>query len=678
MIELSAKRIMVTGGAGFLGTYLVQKLKERGCRDIFIPRIEDYDLVQMEAVKRAYRDAKPDIVIHLAAIVGGIGANQQNPGKFFYDNLMMGVQLMEIGRQVGIEKLVALGTICFPKGTKIISNLSAVSIENIGLGQKVLTYDGTFQKVVKKFKRYYEGRLIKIKVLGTLGLSATPNHPFLVVNPTDNVFSWKKAEELKIRDYLFVPTLSQEEKKDNEIFSEEFCELMGIFISEGSVYLKDTGKRGSRGVIYFSFGEELNLVERTKLLMKRFFKIKGHLVKMKRQRGYQLFFYHLPTARFFANKFYSGRPHRSFNKIFPEEILYSSDKKIFSLLKGYFAGDGCFWAGSKRKRINFTTVSEKLVWQLKLILGEIGIYCHVQDRKQESYGIIQGRRISQRNAWSIWITGNEQIDYFLKGINGEYLNKPQGFRGRFRKVRNGYLAPIFDISEDQSYKGYVFNLEVENNHTYLANGLAVHNCCYPKFSPVPFKEEDLWSGYPEETNAPYGLAKKMLLVQSQAYRKQYGFNSVFLLPVNLYGPRDSFNPKTSHVIPALIKKCFDAIGDKKEEITVWGTGKATREFLFVEDCAEAVILATEKYDKPDPINIGAGFEISIKDLIGLIVRFTGFKGRIIWDATKPDGQPRRMLDTSRALGEFGFKAKTDFEDGLKKTIEWYKSVNKQL
>lgn len=198
-------------------------------------------------------------------------------------------------------------------------------------------------------------------------------------------------------------------------------------------------------------------------------------------------------------------------------------------------------------------------------------------------------------------------------------------------------------------------------------------CCYPKYTPVPFREEDLWKGYPEETNAPYGMAKKMLLVQSQAYRRQYGFNSIFLMPVNLYGPHDNFNEATSHVIPALIKKCFDAVKQGKEEITVWGTGKATREFLFVEDAAQAILLATEKYDKADPVNLGAGFEISIKELAGLIAELSGFKGKIVWDSTKPDGQPRRMLDTSRAFDEFAFRAKTDFREGVKKTIDWYRS-----
>lgn len=250
-------------------------------------------------------------------------------------------------------------------------------------------------------------------------------------------------------------------------------------------------------------------------------------------------------------------------------------------------------------------------------------------------------------------------------------------------------------------------------------------CAYPKFTPVPFKEEDLWNGYPEETNAPYGLAKKMLLVQSQAYRQQYGFNSIFLLPVNLYGPGDNFDPLSSHVIPALIKKVVDAMGGKEAvrarmsamsnsslqtsnvespagtapldpprsadngccleprtsnglshsgtdlPITVWGTGNASREFLYVEDAAEGIILATELYDKQDPVNLGAGFEIKIRDLVDLIVKITGYNGRVEWDAAKPDGQPRRMLDTNKGANEFGFRAQIQFESGLLKTISWY-------
>jgi GDP-L-fucose synthase len=313
-MNFELNKFCVTGGAGFLGSHLVEKMRARGARDIFVPRSRDYDLTDMDAVRRMYDDADPDVVIHLAAVVGGIGANQEHPGEFFYKNLMMGVQLIEEARKRGVKKFVAIGTIC----------------------------------------------------------------------------------------------------------------------------------------------------------------------------------------------------------------------------------------------------------------------------------------------------------------------------------------------------------------------------AYPKFTPVPFKEENLWDGYPEETNAPYGLAKKMLLVQCQAYRQQYGFNGIFLLPVNLYGPGDDFAPRTSHVIPAIIRKCVDARGEGLDHITAWGTGMASREFLYVEDAAEGILLATEKYDKPEPVNLGAGFEITIKELTGLIAEMAGFEGEVRWDTTKPDGQPRRCLDTSRAKEEFGFEAQTSLEEGLKRTIEWYEEGVKKL
>ncbi len=306
--DLKNKRIVVTGGAGFLGRFVYNKLEDRGYKNIFIARSKDYDLVELESVKKLYNDIQPDIVIHLAAVVGGIGANRENPGKYFYDNLMMGVQLIEEGRVYGIDKFVCLGTVC----------------------------------------------------------------------------------------------------------------------------------------------------------------------------------------------------------------------------------------------------------------------------------------------------------------------------------------------------------------------------AYPKFTPVPFREKDLWSGYPEETNAPYGIAKKALLVQLQAYRQQYGFNGIYLLPVNLYGPFDNFDPRSSHVIPALIKKCFDAIAQGDKELLIWGTGNATREFLYVTDAAEGIVLATERYSGTEPVNLGAGFEISIKDLIGKITKLTGFEGKIVWDSTKPDGQPRRKLDTSRAEQYFNYIARTSLDEGLEKTISWYK------
>lgn len=219
------------------------------------------------------------------------------------------------------------------------------------------------------------------------------------------------------------------------------------------------------------------------------------------------------------------------------------------------------------------------------------------------------------------------------------------------------------------HEGYLRGIE-----KFVAIGTV---CAYPKFTPVPFKEDDLWNGYPEETNAPYGLAKKMLLVQSQAYRQQYGFNSIFLLPVNMYGPYDNFDLETSHVIPALIRKCVDALEIGVNEIEVWGTGEASREFLYVDDCAEGILLATALYNDSLPVNIGAGFEIKIKDLVKMIADLVGFKGSIRFDPTKPDGQPRRMLDTSRAKAFFNFQAKTSLREGLIKTIDYYRRVYKK-
>ena len=309
MLQLSGKSIVVTGGAGFLGRHVVDKLRERGCTKVFVPRSRDYDLRTESGIVRMMRDARPDVVIHLAAVVGGIGANRQNPGKFFYDNLIMAVQLIEHARLAGVEKFVAIGTIC----------------------------------------------------------------------------------------------------------------------------------------------------------------------------------------------------------------------------------------------------------------------------------------------------------------------------------------------------------------------------SYPKFAPIPFKESDLWNGYPEETNAPYGLAKKMMLVQSQAYREQYGFNSIFLLPVNLYGPHDNFDLETSHVIPAIIRKCLDAIEEGRNSVTLWGTGNATREFLYVEDAAEGIVSAAERYDGEEPVNLGSGEEIAIRDLAELIKRETGYRGEIVWDTSKPDGQPRRRLDTSRARELFGFSAKTGLAEGIRATVAWYRS-----
>jgi GDP-L-fucose synthase len=262
-------------------------------------------------------------------------------------------------------------------------------------------------------------------------------------------------------------------------------------------------------------------------------------------------------------------------------------------------------------------------------------------------------------------------------------------RRLFREVRPDLVfhlaARVGGIGANQHNPGKYFFENLQMGVNVLEEGrragiaklvLAGTICAYPKHTPVPFHEEDLWNGYPEETNAPYGIAKKALLVMAQAYRSQYQTNAVVLLPVNLYGPRDNFDLETSHVIPAMIRKCVDASTQGRDEIVLWGDGTPTREFLYVDDCARGLLLAAERYDGPDPINLGAGFEISMRDLAALIQRLTGYRGRIVWDASRPNGQPRRSLDTSRAERLLGFVASTSFEDGLCATIDWYRRAGK--
>jgi len=244
-------------------------------------------------------------------------------------------------------------------------------------------------------------------------------------------------------------------------------------------------------------------------------------------------------------------------------------------------------------------------------------------------------------------------------------------------------ARVGGIGFNQKYPGALFydnivmgvNLMEAARHEGIEKFVQIGTvCAYPKFTPVPFREEELWNGYPEETNAPYGIAKKALLVMSQGYRRQYGIRTIYLLPANLYGPRDNFDLESSHVIPALIGKFVEAVKENRREVTVWGTGNASREFLYVEDGAEGILLAAEKYDKPDPVNLGTGKEITIRELSSLVAELAGFSGRIVYDTTRPDGQPRRCLDTTRAKQEFGFEAKTDLREGLRRTIEWYKNT----
>ena len=300
----------------------------------------------------------------------------------------------------------------------------------------------------------------------------------------------------------------------------------------------------------------------------------------------------------------------------------------------------------------------------------------------EHYNLVDTRRISSVS-WRMAMLSPEKrpSHLFPEGFQPSPLPnfKPSDLVIIHLAARVGGIGANREHPADFFYDNLMMGVELMHQAwkrgvgKFIALGTV---CAYPKFTPVPFHEDDLWNGYPEETNAPYGLAKKMLLVQAQAYRQQYGFNSIFLLPVNLYGPRDNFNPASSHVIPALIRKCLEAQEPGEKEIIVWGDGSPTREFLYVEDAAEGILLASEKYNGPDPVNLGSGYEISIKDLVEMIARLTGFEGKLVWDTSKPNGQPRRGLDVSRAEALFGFRAGTPFEEGLRRTIEWYKEHGK--
>ncbi len=296
-------------------------------------------------------------------------------------------------------------------------------------------------------------------------------------------------------------------------------------------------------------------------------------------------------------------------------------------------------------------------------------------------GKVVVRKLQERGAAEVFVADIDRYD----------LTKPDDIRRMYDDTQPDVVihlaAVVGGIGANREnpgsffYKNLIMGVQLieearlRNLEKFVAIGTI---CAYPKFTPVPFKEEDLWNGYPEETNAPYGLAKKMPLVQGQAYRQQYGFNAIYLLPTNLYGPGDHFDPATSHVIPALIKKCFDAIERGDDQIVVWGTGSASREFLYVDDATQGIVLATEQYNDPEPVNLGAQHEIRIAELVPLIAEMTGFQGRVVWDASKPDGQPRRSLDTTRARERFGFEARTDFREGLSRTIEWYRVHRAEL
>ncbi len=294
-------------------------------------------------------------------------------------------------------------------------------------------------------------------------------------------------------------------------------------------------------------------------------------------------------------------------------------------------------------------------------------------------GKVVVRKLHERGAKSVFIPAIEEYDLVKLGDIDRMLADANADLIIHLAAQVGGIGANREHPAEFFYNNLMMGVQLMHRawETGVEKFVAIGTiCAYPKFTPVPFNEANLWDGYPEETNAPYGLAKKMLLVQAQSYRQQYGYNAIFLLPVNLYGPGDNFNPQSSHVIPALIRKCIEANEAGLNEIEVWGDGSPTREFLYVEDAAEGILLASEKYNDSEPVNLGSGFEISIKDLVEMIADLTGYKGSLIWDTSKPNGQPRRALDVNRARNYFGFQAKMEFREGLKKTIEWYRANQK--
>lgn len=690
MLDLSGKTILVTGGEGFLGHHLVPLLKAKSNK-VYTINHKDSDLLCISTVQEMYWNFRPNVIIHLAARVGGIQYNQLNPATLFYENLQMGINILHYGKEYNrangnmLEKFVCIGTVCFPEGTKIICNPSVQDIKDIRIGDRVLTDNGIFNKVTNTFRRAYNGTLVTVMARGVLPLSSTPNHKFKVMtrlgksrNSRDwNKWSeeWKSATELKIGDYLVVPTLAYTERVDNLLLTRELCELFGIFVAEGTAHFKDTGTEKRRGSVYFSFGNEPAFIKRTRELMKKYFHLQGCLRKIANQKGYQLNYYNIPLAMYFSKLFYSRYPHRSLNKIFPWEVLLSSDEKIIAALSGHFRGDGCFHKTAEgRISIIFSTISEELAWQIKLMLGEIGVYGHIHKRKHPKVGNIMGRKVRIHDSFSVRVNGNKQVKHLRKLLNFKHsaLSNLVDYKARVCRKDGNYLTPIFRLQK-RKYVGDVYNLEVENRQTYCANGLVVHNCSYPKIPHIPFRESDLWNGFPEETNAAYGIAKKALLTMCQAYRQQYNMNCIYLIPINLYGEFDSFDDTRAHVIPMLVKRFLQAKEEDWKEVEVWGTGNATREFMYAGNAAKAIIRATEVYDEPEPLNIGTGEETSIVVLAGTIADIIGYKGNIVFNNSMPDGQPRRVLDITRMLMELGIGDEfMSLENGLRKTIEWYK------
>ena len=716
MIDFANDRILITGAAGFLGKNVQAIFRLAGVPDknLLTPAIEDYNLTYENSVALMYHDLKPDVIVHLDALVGGIGANRENPGKFFYSNMIMGVHLIEHARRNKIKKFVQVGTICFPGYTLVDTTKGFVPICSVNELDLVKTHDGSYKSVDYIGNRQFDGYLISLKAKGLLQLDVTDEHPF------QTIAGWKKASELTTSDRLVSPIVHYRKDHIIQILDEselfrwsyhykhhtrtEFfanggtrnqwrswkystpksariqqpfisaCNaawLLGAYVADGYKNWKLAKKRGSKHFLYWSigwdkeFGDSIKHEYRTifgKELTERCGKTSLRL-ETSDQYAYKLF----------QDCYYDNGSTAEYKKV-PDVIKYSTDDTVRNFIRGYWRGDGHFTARKNREGQYLAAASStslRLLLDIQSLLLRLGVASHIHQRKHHPNGVIAGRKIRIKKAWALKITGKWAIKFAEEVLAIKLDNKIYIERNNAIEItRDLATFPIISINTTQ-FSGPVYNLQVTENETYVVHNAVVHNCAYPKHTKVPFREEDLWKGYPEETNAPYGIAKKALLVMLQAYRQQYGMNGIYLLPVNLYGPGDNFDPKSSHVIPALIRKFQEAKDKGEKRVVMWGSGRVSREFLYVEDCARAIVMATRSYEQPEPVNIGAGFEITIYDLALKIAKIIGFEGDIYHDLTKPDGQPRRCLNVQRALNEFGFTAETLFDDGLARTIKWW-------
>ena len=667
MINLKNKRITVTGGAGFLGKHLVAKLKERGCRNIFIPRSKDYDLVNMGAVKRLYSDAKPDIVIHLAGKVGGIGANRENPGKFFYDNLMIGVQMMEIGRQVGIEKFVAIGTICaYPKFTPVPfkeedlwDGYPEETNAPYGLAKKMLLVQSQAYRQQYGFNSIF---LLPVNLYGPC---------FSQDTDVMTKYGIKNIKKIKTGDIVYTLNPGSFEIEESKVTATQQIQANEMFIFKNKsvdfrvtpdhkIFYRTSTGFVKRGADYF----------RTRA-GRKYGQITFAFHNSKRDGIYpkqiNLSNYIDEKHIYLPNGYVKDFGSSAGNSSRPFPLKYKVED--FAKFIGWYISEGSITqTGRQSFQIRITQWNKSYRFEIEQLLKSMNI-----PFGKDRYAFYFTSRIWKRFIDEHIGRGaeNKRIPDFvflwhpkLLGIFFDSLMKGDGSKNG-RKYTTKSKQLMMDFLQVSFLRGINVG-SVSNDGCWR---VSIRN--YKKNITVKYKDISI-----ERRNE-----KAYCITTDRNHIIYAGRNLKF----NWIGQCDNFDPETSHVIPALIKKCIDAQRDcprrgltlKKgtvPEITVWGTGKATREFLYVEDAAEGIILATEKYNKPEPVNLGAGFEISIKDLVKFIIKLTGFKGKIIWDKTKPDGQPRRSLDVTTAFQEFGFKAKTSFKEGLRKTIKWYKEI----